>query len=241
MQNNEQNNPKQRNISVPTAIIVAGLLIALSIFGSNYFSKTKTNESASIKTAGNTAGNDSPTSDQGLDSSPTVQIDVLKNDRVRGNFDAPVTIVEWSDFQCPYCSRFHETMKQVMTNYPDQVRWVYKHFPLDSIHPYAKKAAEASECAADQGKFWEYADELFKNQSSINQEYFSKAAEEIGINTNQFNQCLNSGKYKTKVEADYQQGIKSGVRGTPGNFINGRSVPGAVPYEQIKSVIDSLL
>lgn len=242
MHNNNQNNSKQLNISIPVAIIVAGLLIALGIFGSNYFSKTKTNESASISNvAGEAANNNSVASNEGTNSSPTVQIDVSENDHIRGNFNAPITIVEWSDFQCPYCARFHETMKQLMANYPDKVRWVYKHFPLDSIHPYTRKAAEASECAAEQGKFWEYADKLFENQSNINQDYFFKAAEEINLNVSQFNECLNSGKYKSKVDADYQQGVKNGVNGTPGNFINGQSVPGAVPYEQIKSIIDSLL
>jgi len=169
------------------------------------------------------------------------EIAIIDSDHIRGNKNAPVTIIEFSDFQCPYCSSFHETMKQVVKNYPDDVKWVYKHFPLDSIHPYARKAAEASECAADQDKFWEYADKLFDNQSGINQNYFSKAAGEIGLNTNQFDKCLDSGKYKLKVNADYQQGIEAGVRGTPGNFINGQSVPGALPYEQMKSIIDNLL
>jgi len=169
------------------------------------------------------------------------EIAITDSDHIRGNKNAPVTIIEFSDFQCPYCSRFHETMKQVMENYPNDVKWVYKHFPLDSIHPYARPAAEASECAADQDKFWEYADKLFENQSSLSQAYFSKAAGEIGLNTGKFNECLTSGKYKLKVDADYQQGIKAGVRGTPGNFINGQPAFGALPYEQIKSIIDSSL
>ena len=169
------------------------------------------------------------------------EIAITDSDHIRGNKNASVNIIEFSDFQCPYCSSFHKTMQQVMKNYPDDVKWVYKHFPLDSIHPYARKAAEASECAAEQDKFWEYADKLFDNQSSINQNYFSKAAGEIGLNTNQFDKCLDSGKYKSRVDADYQQGIKAGVRGTPGNFINGQSVPGALPYEQMESIIDNLL
>ncbi len=169
------------------------------------------------------------------------EVKVSKNDRIRGNLDAPITIVEFSDFQCSYCGRFHQTMQQVVDSYPDQVRWVYKHFPLDSIHPYAREAAEASECAGDQGKFWEFADALYLEQSEINSSFIKETAQKLGLDTAAFDQCLDSDKYSAKVEADYQEGIKAGVRGTPGNFINGQPLPGAVPYEQIKSSIDALL
>ena len=97
-------------------------------------------------------------------------LEIKDTDHIRGNKNAQITIVEYSDFQCPYCLRFHETMKQIITNYSDDVRWVYRHFPLDSIHPVARKASEASECANDQGKFWEYTDEVFVNQSGLSLE-----------------------------------------------------------------------
>lgn len=200
--------------------------------------ETAVSQNTNINTSNNTntaKTNPSPT--------PTAKVDVEVNesDHIRGDVNAPVTIVEWSDFQCPYCSRFHDTMKQVMDNYEGQVRWVYKHFPLDSIHSEAGSAAEASECAGDQDKFWEYTDYLFDNQQSISSSYLKTAAEEIGLNTSEFNTCLDSGKYSDRVESDYQEGINTGVKGTPGNFINGQSVPGAVPYEQITATIDSLL
>lgn len=170
-----------------------------------------------------------------------VDVEVSDSDHFRGNANAPVTIVEFSDFECPYCSRFHDTMKQIVENYPDDVKWVYKHFPLDSIHQVARKAAEASECASDQDKFWEYADEVFVNQSGLTESKLSTIAGDIGLNTGQFDECLTSGKYTSKVEADYQQGIEYGVNGTPGNFINGQVVAGALPYEQIESMILDLL
>jgi protein-disulfide isomerase len=170
-----------------------------------------------------------------------IDIEVTKDDHIKGEFDAPITIIEFSDFQCPYCSRFHQTMRQVADNYKNQVRWVYKHFPLDSIHPYARKAAEASECAGDQNKFWEYTDELFVNQSLISPDFLKQTAIKLGLNENKFNECLDSGKYSSKVESDYQQGLKAGVTGTPGNIINGQLVPGALPYEQMQGMIDSLL
>ncbi len=168
-------------------------------------------------------------------------VKVVAGDHIRGDVNAPITIVEFSDFQCPFCSRFHDTMNEVMENYPNQVRWVYKHFPLDSIHPYAREAAEASECAGEQNKFWEYNDELFDNQLKIRSSYFPKAAESVGLNIKQFNKCLDSGKYADKVEEDYQEGIGLGVRGTPGGFINGKEIGGAQPYSVISEMVNDLL
>jgi len=168
-----------------------------------------------------------------------VDIEVTEDDHIRGPKDAEITIVEFSDFQCPFCNRFHDTMKQVLAE-NDNVRWVYKHFPLDSIHPLARKAAEASECAADQDKFWEYTDELFARQDTMSDATFESIASDLGLNIGTFSNCLDSGTYADKVESEYQLGLQSGVRGTPGNFINGQAVPGAVPYSQIQGIIDSL-
>jgi len=170
-----------------------------------------------------------------------VDIEVSQSDHIRGNFDAPVTIIEYSDFQCPFCGRFDSTMKQVVANYPNDVRWVYKHFPLDSIHPFARKAAEASECAAEQDKFWEYSDELYANQSSINLPFLKEAAKSVGLNTGKFDECLDSGKFASKVNDDYREGISAGVSGTPGNIINGELISGALPYDQMVAIIDSIL
>jgi len=167
-------------------------------------------------------------------------IEVTENDHIRGKFDAPTTVVEFSDFYCPYCSRFHETMKQVIETYPDKVRWVYKHFPLDSLHPNARQAAAASECANDQGKFWEYADELYTQQATMNNDSYLKIAENLGLDTKAFASCLSSEKYAEKVNNDFILGTKNNVQGTPGSFINGQAIPGAVPFEQMKSIIESL-
>ncbi len=165
-----------------------------------------------------------------------------KEEHVRGDIDAPITIVEFSDFQCSFCSGFHPTIMQVMQNYQGRVKWVYKHFPLDSIHLQARPAAEASECADEQNKFWEFVDGLFENQSKLGETFYRGLASELGLDMSQFEDCVSSRKYKDKVEQDLQQGIASGVRGTPGNFINGQSVSGgAVPYETLKSLIDQAL
>lgn len=172
---------------------------------------------------------------------PVQEFKITKNDNVRGNFNAPITLVEYSDFECPYCGQIYPTFKQILNDYPNKVRLVYKYFPL-SFHPNAQKAAEAAECASEQGKFWEYHDKLFDNQadgfSLVN---FKQWAGDLDLNTSKFNDCLDSGKYAQKVQADEVDGQNRGVQGTPATFVNGQLVSGAVPYESFKSIIDQLL
>jgi protein-disulfide isomerase len=170
-----------------------------------------------------------------------VNITVTNEDHIRGNKDAKVTIVEWSDFQCPFCSRFHPSMVRAMREYEGKVRWVYRHFPLDSIHPQARPAAEASECAAEQGKFWDFADKLIERQPELGPELYKSIAKRLNLNEAKFNDCVASGKYRQRVTDHEQAGLTVGVRGTPGSFVNGIEVPGAVPYEQLKSIIDQAL
>ncbi|MFH1667865.1 MAG: DsbA family protein [Candidatus Komeilibacteria bacterium] len=166
-----------------------------------------------------------------------------KSEAVRGAKNPKVTLVEFSDFQCPYCSSAHTTIAQLVADYGDDVAWVYRHFPLDSIHPMARQAAEASECANEQGKFWEFADSLFANQDDLKQgdAILYQVAAQIGLDTGDFTDCVDSGKYATKVNTDYQEGGANGVTGTPGTFVNGQLVKGALPYEQFKQIIDQAL
>jgi len=173
--------------------------------------------------------------------SQPVQLVVSDGDHIRGNKNAPITIVEFSDFECPFCGRFHPTMQQVMQEYGDKVRWVYKHFPLDSIHPNARPAAEASECAAEQNKFWEFADKLFLNQQSLSTDFYTATARELGLDVNKFSSCVSTRKYQSVVDKGMQEGLSAGVNGTPSNFINGIPVSGAVPFQDLKQVIDSQL
>lgn len=170
---------------------------------------------------------------------------VTEADHIRGNVDAPVTIIEYSDFQCPYCTRFHPTMLQVMEEYTDSVRWVFRHFPL-SFHPEAMPAANAAECAGEQGKFWEFADELFENQSSLSSEYYTKLAGTLGLNVAQWQDCYDSEKYNDVIEAQAQTGGAAGVSGTPGSFVidqDGNAIPikGALPFSSVAAAIDSVL
>ncbi|MEK7183142.1 MAG: thioredoxin domain-containing protein [Patescibacteria group bacterium] len=173
---------------------------------------------------------------------PSGQLAAATNeDHVRGDLKkAEVVIIEYSDFECPFCSRHHPTMLQVAEEYGDKVAWVYRHFPL-SFHPQAEPAALASECAAEQDKFWEYADELFLNQALLGDSYLKSLAGDLGLNQKKFDECLDSKKYQAVVDAQTGTGAAAGVNGTPATFINGQMVSGAVPFASLKTIIDAEL
>lgn len=173
-----------------------------------------------------------------------VNIQLTGDEHIRGDKNAKVKIVEWSDYQCPFCQKFHPTMQQVMSEYGDKVAWVFKHFPLDSLHPNARPAAEASECVAEQkgnDGFWRFTDGVYDNQTRISPALFEELAQKIGVNMTKFKDCVSARKYQQKVEADYQEGLSYGVDGTPGSFVNGVPVRGALPFESVKSIIDAQL
>jgi len=236
-ENFQNKKPSQfNNLSIPISIIIAGLMIAGAIIVTNRNSKP------SLKEIGQQQAQNLPdTNSQPQPTAPSVEFKITKDDHVRGDFNAPITLVEFSDFECPFCGRHYPTMNKILNDYKGKVRLVYKHFPL-GFHPNARKAAEASECAGEQGKFWEYHDKIFENQSSgLSIEKFKQWAKDLGLNSNKFNDCLDSGKYAQKVQADYQEGSQKGVNGTPATFVNGQLVSGALPYESFKQIIDSLL
>ncbi len=159
----------------------------------------------------------------------------------RGPENAPVTIVEFSDFECPYCSRVIPALEQVLDTYGDQVRLVFRQFPLNNIHPNAQKAAEASLCANDQGKFWEMHDLMFKEQRSLELEQLKEKAARLELDVEAFNECVDSSKYAEAVMSDQEAASRVGVSGTPALFINGRFLSGAQPYEQLAILIDAEL
>ncbi|MFL5359242.1 DsbA family protein [Archangium sp.] len=154
-----------------------------------------------------------------------------------GPKDAKVTIVEWSDFECPFCSRVAPTLKQIKEAYPKDVRVVFRHQPLP-FHQHAKGAAEAAVAAQEQGKFWEMHDKLFANNKALDRESLEKYAQEIGLNVGQFKAALDSGKLGAKVQADAAAGAAVGANGTPTFFINGREFVGAQPFENFKKMIE---
>jgi len=159
---------------------------------------------------------------------------------VRGNPKAPVTVVEFSDFQCPYCSRSRPTVLRVREAYGDKVRWVFRHFPLD-FHAQARKAGEAGACAGEQGRFWEMHDAMFANPGKLQVADLKEAAKALDLDPASFDRCLDSGKYADRVERDVEVGSRSGVSGTPAFFVNGRPIIGAQPFEAFQQVIDDEL
>lgn len=158
-----------------------------------------------------------------------------------GPSNAPVTLVEFSDFECPFCSQFVGTLEEVKRKYGDQVRLVFRQFPL-SIHANAPKAAEASLCAEDQDKFWPMHDLLFKEQSQLDVAALKDKAGRLGLNRGQFEECLDSGKHAERVQKDMRAGGTAGVTGTPALFVNGIPTPsGAIPYEAVSAFIEDEL
>ena len=159
-----------------------------------------------------------------------------------GPADAKVTVVEFSDFQCPFCGRFFPTLKQVQQNYGDKARIVYRQYPLTNLHPNAFKAAEASLCANDQGKFWEMHDAMFQDQGRLAVKELKASAGRLGLNQKKFDTCLDTGRHTEQVQNDMAEGSRLGVTGTPALFINGVPMEGgAVPYDVVAKAIDKEL
>lgn len=182
----------------------------------------------------------------------TKKPEITNGDHVRGNKNANIALVEYSDMECPFCKRFHPTMQQVIKDYGDKVKWVYRHYPL-SFHANAQKEAEASECAAKLGgndAFWKYVDAILQRTTSNGTGFpldkLVPLASEIGLNKTTFSSCLESGEFTQKVQDQITSGTAEGVTGTPGTIIinaNGQTqlVPGAIPYEQLKPIIDTAI
>jgi protein-disulfide isomerase len=231
------------NMSVPAAVILAGVLVAGAVLLSGSKSNTaQVNVKQQPQVAQQETGN--------LEK----MIPVSTSDHIRGNPNAPVKIVEYSDTECPFCKRFHDTMKQVMENEGKQgkVAWVYRHFPLDQLHSKARKEAEATECAAEIGgndKFWAYLDRLMEvtpANNGLDSAELPKIAQYVGLDTVKFNECLTSDRYAKKIEEHVQNAQATGGNGTPWSIVvskNGKKYPlsGAQPYASVKALIEQAL
>jgi protein-disulfide isomerase len=168
------------------------------------------------------------------------RVEVAAEGPSKGPAKAPVTIVEFSDFECPYCGRAEAVVSQVLATYGDKVRLVYRDYPLP-MHPSAPKAAEAAHCAADQGKYWEMHGKLFANQRGLAVEALKGYAGELGLDSAKFGACLDSGEKAKVVEAHRKAGDEAGVSGTPAFFVNGVLLSGAQPFEAFKQLVDAEL
>lgn len=230
------------SLGVPIAIVIAGGLIALAVFYGGAPGGTQV--------AGNSVA---PTPQQTTAPTPPPIGDirpVTTDDYVRGPENAKVTIIEYSDLECPFCKRFHPTMQQLVKEYPNDVMWVYRHFPLPQLHQQAFKESEAVECAQEQGRGWEMIDKIYEVTTSndgLDLTTLPTLAGQIGVkNTAQFKTCLDSGKYKAQVDADVADAESAGGRGTPYSVLlapGGEKVPisGAQPYASVKATVDRYL
>lgn len=237
-------------LGLTTGVVVLVLLGGVFMLGASY------GDGSTLKLGqGGKSGNtNSDTTLQPNPSQPTAPTadrskiaKVTKDEHIIGSPNAKVTIVEYSDLECPFCKRFHPTMQQVVKDYGNQVAWIYRHFPL-SFHANAQKESEASECAAELGgneAFWKFIDAIYERTTSNGYGFaldkLGPLAKEIGLDQTKFQTCLDSGKYASKVTAQYEDGAKGGVTGTPGTFINDQYLPGALPLDQVKQVIDAEL
>jgi protein-disulfide isomerase len=175
-----------------------------------------------------------------------------ERDHISGNPDAPITLIEYSDFECPFCKRFHPTVEKLIENNQDKLRWVYRHFPLGFHNPGAQKQAEASECVAElkgNDAFWDFSDKIYTRTKSNGKGFPLKnlrpLAEEVGVNGDAFSKCLDSGKMTARVKEDIANGSLLGVSGTPAAFIinqkgETRFVAGALPLQKLQSLVDEL-
>ncbi|MFH0951676.1 MAG: thioredoxin domain-containing protein [Patescibacteria group bacterium] len=259
---NNENSNNEKNTSLLSALgpkrsfifgIIAAFLV-ISSLGFYVLLLTDNDTGSNTKVLSGTTGAVNTNTDV-LDP-PTGNIEiqpVTSDDHVRGNLNiAEVVIVEFSDPECPFCQRFHATMQETVAAYGDQVAWVYRHFPLDSLHSKARKEAEATECAAELGgneAFWAYTDRLYEITPSNNglaASQLPEIASDVGLDTAKFQDCLDSGKYADKVAAQLQDATASGGNGTPYSVAiskNGETVPisGAQPVASLKNIIDGLL
>lgn len=214
---------------IPAAIIVAGAIIGASVLYSN---------TAVRKNAPSPSGSE-------LNAAVVAaEGNIIDNgDPMLGDPNAPVTIVEFADFQCPFCGRFFvDAFPQIKEKYiaTGKVKFIYRDFPLPS-HPMAQPAAEAAECANEQDRFWQYHDYIFAHQNELSIENLKMWASAVGLDIARFNSCFDSHKYAAEIKKDADDGKLAGVNGTPTAFINGKMLVGAVPFEQFQSVIDEEL
>lgn len=222
------------------AVIALAFILNFLLSGKNVSASTDNNQPTQ-QVAQNNPTAQQPTDQQPTPSQPPRAVDETR-DHIWGPKTAKVTLIEYSDFECPYCAKHYDTMEQIKKAYPNDVRIVYRHFPL-SFHPNAEKAAEASECAAAQGKFWEMHDKIFEANKAgkMSVDAWKQAAKDLSLDSAKFDKCLDSGEMAKVVAADQAEGSNAGVGGTPATFVNGSLVEGALPLESFKAKIDAAL
>jgi protein-disulfide isomerase len=170
-----------------------------------------------------------------------LKVPVTKNDHTLGDDDAPVTLLEYGDFECPHCGAAHPIVKALLRQFGDQVRYVYRHFPLTQVHPNAEAAAETAEFAGSHDRFWQMHDLLFENQNRLGMTFFLAAAGALGLPLPALRDALASGQFAPKVRGDFNSGVRSGVNGTPTFFVNGHRHEGSYAFEELAEAVNGQL
>lgn len=229
------------NMWVAISILLAGLIIAGAVIFTN-----NGDDISGGQNALNNNNNQAPTFDS---SSITPVSDA---DHIRGDINAPIVIVEYSDTECPFCKRLHETMNQLMTEYEGQIAWVYRHLPLSQLHPNAPEQSHATECVAEiagEEAFWTYLDRIYATENGtrgFDMDLLPQYASDLGVDLNAFNECMDSGRYEDKIASQVNEAFDAGATGTPFNIVitkDGDYLPveGAQPIEVWRQIIDSVL
>ncbi len=222
---------------------ILGVLLIISIFTGGFRGRNLGTDTQQPIQAAQPAQPEAVPSQPSAGAAAVDMAALIDDDASKGDENAPVIIVEWSDFECPFCGRFYsQTLGQIETEYVNtgKVKFVYRDFPL-SFHANAQKAAEAAECAGEQEKFWEMHDKLFEEGVKGGISSFKQFAADIGLDTDKFDDCLDSGKMASEVAKDMQDGQAAGITGTPGFIINGQLVSGAQPFSAFQQVIEAAL
>ena len=244
--------PKKSNIELVVYFVAILLVGGLAFFAGTLYQKVQSLESGGTKVAANNQGA-APTQPSLTEKLSKDKADklpkVIADEKVQGDIEkAELYLIEYSDLQCPYCSRFHPTAEKVFNEYKGKVAWVYRHFPLDSIHPKARPAAIASECVRSlkgDAAFWSFTDKIFDDQTRLDD--IAAIAKEVEVNETAFETCTTEKKVEAIVNEQYQGGSAAGVTGTPGVFlVNAKTgdtwiIRGALPYEQLKPLVDEAL
>lgn len=255
---NETIKNQKGETSLMQTLMVAALIVAAFFIGM-LWTKVRVYEkggNAGLAAGTGQGANQVPPTNYPTPGAPSAPIElepVSDQDHIRGNKSARVALVEYSDLECPFCKTFHPTALKALDEYGDQLMWVFRHFPLDQLHSKARLEAAAAECAFKQGghdKFWAYIDKVYEitpANNGLNLDELPKIAQGLGLNVDQFNTCYSNKETVAIVEDDYQSGVSAGINGTPGNILldtkTGKTfeVPGAVPYEQLKQMIDTFI
>jgi protein-disulfide isomerase len=232
----------KQNAGIPIAIVAAAALIA----GAIYFDGSRGTQNVNVQGGIDGAQNQQVT--------PEIEVaPVTADDFIRGNPNAPIMIVEYSDYDCPFCKNFHETMNRIIDEYGQtgKIAWVYRQFPLEQLHPNAPRISAAAYCVAEQGgdtAFWKFSDLVFNSRdinSPTDMKRLPEYASQSGVDRAKFELCLNSGKFDAKVKADVEAAIKTGARGTPYSMVlvgeQQGAINGAQPYETVKQIVENLI